>query len=111
MADHASTSDPAPARHHRVLVVMPTYDEAANIIAAVAAVRRRLPDAEIVVVDDGSPDGTADLVAGLAADDPAIHLLRRSGKAGLDGDVPGRVPVRLVARLRPPGRDGRRPLP
>jgi dolichol-phosphate mannosyltransferase len=66
-----------------VLVVVPTYDEADNVAVAVGRIRAALPGGAVLVVDDDSPDGTGDIVAGLASADPAVHLLRRPGKAGL----------------------------
>jgi dolichol-phosphate mannosyltransferase len=65
------------------LVVVPTFNEAENIAALVAAVRASLPTAHVLVVDDASPDGTATLVRQLAADDKHVHLLERPGKLGL----------------------------
>lgn len=65
------------------LVVVPTYEEAENITAVLDDVLDAQPDVHVLVVDDGSPDGTGDLVAARAAGDPRIHLLRRSGKQGL----------------------------
>ncbi|MBF4602335.1 MULTISPECIES: polyprenol monophosphomannose synthase [unclassified Curtobacterium] len=65
------------------LVVVPTYDEAENIRSVVAAVLTAVPRAHVLVVDDGSPDGTGDIVRSLAADDRRVHLLQRAGKAGL----------------------------
>jgi len=65
------------------LVVIPTYDEAGNIERVVADLLRRHPDVDVLVVDDGSPDGTSDLVAALSAADRRIHLLRRGAKQGL----------------------------
>ncbi len=67
----------------RALVVIPTYNEADNIGEAIARVRAAVPEAEVLVVDDNSPDGTAELVAAAAADDDHLHVLRRPGKAGL----------------------------
>jgi dolichol-phosphate mannosyltransferase len=67
----------------RVLVVIPTYNEAENIGDVIARVRAAVPPAHILVVDDSSPDGTAELVAAMAAADPHVHLLSRPGKAGL----------------------------
>jgi dolichol-phosphate mannosyltransferase len=67
----------------RALVVIPTYNEIDSIervIARVLAADRR---AEVLVVDDSSPDGTGDLVAKLAEREPRVHLLRRPGKQGL----------------------------
>ena len=67
----------------RTLVVIPTYDEAENIADVVARVHGAVPEAHVLVVDDGSPDGTGDLVERMAVDDPNLHLLRRPGKSGL----------------------------
>jgi len=65
------------------LVVMPTYNEAENIERILKAVRRALPDAGILVVDDGSPDGTADMAEHLGAQEGNVEVLRRSAKSGL----------------------------
>jgi dolichol-phosphate mannosyltransferase len=65
------------------LVVVPTYNEALNIERLVAEVLGQGPQFDVLVVDDGSPDGTGDLVAGMAALTPRVQLLRRSGKLGL----------------------------
>ena len=65
------------------LVVIPTYQEAENIADVLARVRESVPDAHVLVVDDGSPDGTADLADGVAADLGQIEVLRRSAKSGL----------------------------
>jgi len=67
----------------RVLVVIPTYNEADNIERMLSRVREILPDAEVLVVDDGSPDGTADLVEKAAVTLGGVSLLRRAGKSGL----------------------------
>jgi dolichol-phosphate mannosyltransferase len=67
----------------RVLVVLPTYNEAANIATVLERVRDSLPKASILVVDDNSPDGTGDIVEKSAAALDQISLLRRPGKSGL----------------------------
>ncbi len=67
----------------RVLVIIPTYDEAANVEEVTTRVHAAVPDAHVLVADDNSPDGTGDLVERLQADRPWLHLLRRPGKAGL----------------------------
>ncbi len=67
----------------RPLVVIPTYNEAENIERFVRRVRECLPSAGILVVDDGSPDGTAGLVTAMAGQLPDVHLLARSEKSGL----------------------------
>ena len=76
-------AQPMPETRARTLVVLPTYQEADNIEVVLRAVRRAAPDAAILVVDDGSPDGTADIAEGLAAELGSIDVLRRSGKSGL----------------------------
>lgn len=67
----------------RVLVVIPTYNEAENVEAVLRTVHDALPAAGVLVVDDGSPDGTADLVEKVATELPNVHVLRRTGKQGL----------------------------
>ncbi|MGI8529717.1 MAG: polyprenol monophosphomannose synthase [Geodermatophilaceae bacterium] len=67
----------------RVLVVIPTYDERENLPVAVAGVRAAVPDADILVVDDDSPDGTGRLADELAAADRHVHVLHRAAKQGL----------------------------
>ena len=71
-------------RHdERVLIAIPTYDEAENICALLATLLDLHPEAHIVVVDDNSPDGTGDVVARLAGTDARVHVIRRDGKRGL----------------------------
>ena len=65
------------------LVVLPTYQEAENIRDVLTRVRAAVPDAHILVVDDGSPDGTADLAAEVAGELGQIDVLRRAEKSGL----------------------------
>jgi len=67
----------------RILVVVPTYNEAENIEQVLERIHEALPDAGILVVDDGSPDGTAELVDKVAVTLPDLHVLRRSEKSGL----------------------------
>jgi dolichol-phosphate mannosyltransferase len=62
---------------------MPTYNEAENIDEVLSLVRRAAPEAQVLVVDDGSPDGTADLAEAAGERLGKIEVLRRSGKAGL----------------------------
>jgi dolichol-phosphate mannosyltransferase len=66
-----------------VWVILPTYDEADNIGPISAAILDALPDATLLVVDDGSPDGTGDLADGLAIADPRIRVRHRTAKQGL----------------------------
>lgn len=67
----------------RTLVVLPTFNEAENIEEVLTRTRAALPDASILVVDDASPDGTADLAESFDASLGNISVLRRSGKSGL----------------------------
>jgi dolichol-phosphate mannosyltransferase len=66
-----------------VAVVIPTYNELANLEDIVSRVRAAVPAADILVVDDNSPDGTGELADKLSADDDHIHVLHRAGKGGL----------------------------
>jgi len=65
------------------LLIIPTYNEKDNIERIIAAVLPQSATLEVLVVDDGSPDGTGEIVAKLGAANPRIHLLRRAGKLGL----------------------------
>ncbi|MDX6273035.1 MAG: dolichol-phosphate mannosyltransferase [Frankiales bacterium] len=67
----------------RVLVCIPTYNELENLPRIVARVRTATPQAHVLVVDDGSPDGTGRLADELAAADSQVHVRHRPGKAGL----------------------------
>jgi dolichol-phosphate mannosyltransferase len=66
-----------------VLVVIPTYNERENLQPLLARLHAVVPDADVLVVDDASPDGTGELADKLAVDDPRIRVLHRAGKAGL----------------------------
>lgn len=65
------------------LVVIPTYDERENLPGIVARVRAEVPTASVLVVDDGSPDGTGELADEMAEADASLHVLHRRDKAGL----------------------------
>ncbi len=67
----------------KALVVIPTYNEAANLPTLVPQVLAQDPRLEILVVDDDSPDGTGQLVEALAQKEPRLHVLHREGKLGL----------------------------
>jgi dolichol-phosphate mannosyltransferase len=67
----------------RVVVIMPTYNELDNIENTAGRVRQAVPEADLLVVDDNSPDGTGEAADKLAAGDSHIHVLHRAGKAGL----------------------------
>jgi len=82
----AAGDGPTPASPHvppwRTLVVIPTYNEKDNLAAIVRAIWLYL-DCDILVVDDGSPDGTGAIADRLAAADGRLHVLHRTGKQGL----------------------------
>ncbi|WP_392755053.1 polyprenol monophosphomannose synthase [Streptomyces sp. LN590] len=67
----------------RALVIIPTYNEAENIKPIVIRVRAAVPDADILVADDNSPDGTGKIADELAAADSQVQVLHRQGKEGL----------------------------
>ena len=67
----------------RILVVIPTYNEAENLPLIVARVRDSVPEAYILIADDNSPDGTAKVADELAASDDHLHVMHRLGKEGL----------------------------
>jgi len=65
------------------LVIVPTYNEVENLSSVIGRLRQSLPSADILVVDDSSPDGTGELAESLAADDAAVSVLHRTKKEGL----------------------------
>jgi dolichol-phosphate mannosyltransferase len=67
----------------RMLVVLPTYNESENIDRVLRRIRHSLPEATVLVVDDGSPDGTAEIAETLGKEIGSIELLRRHQKSGL----------------------------
>jgi dolichol-phosphate mannosyltransferase len=67
----------------RLLVVMPTYNEAATVRKVVERVRAAVPTAEVLIVDDSSPDGTGEIADSLAQLDSHVHTLHRARKEGL----------------------------
>src|SRR3954453_3930052 len=67
----------------RTLVIVPTYNERDNLPEIVRAVHEHLAEADILVVDDNSPDGTGQVADALAALDPRVAVLHRAGKQGL----------------------------
>src|SRR5215472_649774 len=73
----------AASANSRVLIVMPTYNERQNLEIMAGRVREATPDADLLVVDDNSPDGTGDLADKLAETDKHVHVMHRSEKAGL----------------------------
>ncbi len=67
----------------RVVVVVPTYNEADNLMWIVGRLREALPEVDVIVVDDGSPDGTGGIADRLAAEDPCVSVVHRRTKDGL----------------------------
>lgn len=67
----------------RKLVIIPTYNEKANVRGIVELTLQQAPDLDVLVVDDNSPDGTATVVEEMAKSDSRVNLLRRAGKLGL----------------------------
>jgi dolichol-phosphate mannosyltransferase len=67
----------------RVLVSLATYNEHDNLAPLVHEVQATVPAADVLVIDDNSPDGTGRLADELAAADPRVHVLHRAGKLGL----------------------------
>jgi dolichol-phosphate mannosyltransferase len=70
-------------RAERVLVIIPTYDERDNIVGIIDRTLAASPSHDVLVVDDGSPDGTGQLVETIAAADERVHVVHRTGKLGL----------------------------
>ena len=67
----------------KVLIIIPTYDERENVTAISEAVLQQVPEANILFVDDNSPDGTGELLDGIAAREPRVFVMHRAGKEGL----------------------------
>jgi dolichol-phosphate mannosyltransferase len=67
----------------RILVSLATYNERDNLAPLIREVQVMLPTAEVLVIDDNSPDGTGKVADDLAAADPRIHVMHRAGKLGL----------------------------
>lgn len=65
------------------LVIIPTYNEIDNIHKMVRAIFNQSKDFNLLIIDDGSPDGTANAVKEMQKDNPNLHLIERSGKLGL----------------------------
>ena len=76
----ASPGSPA---EPRILVSLATYNEAGNVAALIAEIHKFLPQADVLVIDDNSPDMTWKIVEDMGAADPRIKLLKRPGKLGL----------------------------
>jgi dolichol-phosphate mannosyltransferase len=65
------------------IVIMPTYNEAETLPGMVSRIRSAVPGAELLIVDDSSPDGTGALADAMSYADPAVHVLHRTAKQGL----------------------------
>jgi dolichol-phosphate mannosyltransferase len=72
------SADPA-----RILISLATYNERDNLAPLLAEIHKAVPSADLLVIDDNSPDGTGQLADDLAADNPHLHVLHRPGKLGL----------------------------
>jgi dolichol-phosphate mannosyltransferase len=67
----------------RLLVSIATYNEHDNLAPLIAAIHAELPAADVLVIDDNSPDGTGDLADDMSRADKRVHVLHRAGKLGL----------------------------
>jgi dolichol-phosphate mannosyltransferase len=67
----------------RTLIVLPTFNEADNIVEVLQKLRAVVPEASVLVVDDSSPDGTADIVEKVAEEIGDVSVMRRPAKSGL----------------------------
>lgn len=66
-----------------VLVVIPTYDERANVRPIADAICDAHPNADVLFVDDNSPDGTGEILDRMRSENPRVHVLHKPGKSGL----------------------------
>ena len=110
----------------KALVVIPTFNERHNIGRIVPLVLEQDPELHVLVVDDNSPDGTAEVVKSMQIAEPRVHLMEREGKMGLGtayiagfqwalAEVqffpgPGAVPPGIMAADPGPGSTGDRRL-
>ncbi|MDQ6642273.1 MAG: polyprenol monophosphomannose synthase [Actinomycetota bacterium] len=78
MTSHQKSPDSA-----RIVIVIPTYNEAQNVSEIVLRIQAAVPSAHTLIVDDGSPDGTGNIADDMARSDDRIHVLHRTQKAGL----------------------------
>lgn len=77
------TMHPSNAPLPRTLVVIPTYDEREALPGTLSRLRAAVPEADVLIVDDASPDGTGEWAEAVAAQDTSVHVLHREGKQGL----------------------------
>ncbi len=83
VADQGSQATDARRSGRRTLVVVPTFNERDNISQVIASLLESTTEADVLVVDDSSPDGTQEVVAELVASNERVHLLVRPHKMGL----------------------------
>ncbi|MDR8019187.1 polyprenol monophosphomannose synthase [Nesterenkonia aerolata] len=69
----------------KILTIIPTYDEIDALPVTVRRLRAAVPESDVLIVDDNSPDGTGQLAERMHADDDQIHVLHRTAKNGLGG--------------------------
>jgi dolichol-phosphate mannosyltransferase len=67
----------------RALVIVPTYNERFNVARMIPAILAQDPSLDVLIVDDGSPDGTGAIVDAIAATNPRVHVIHRASKLGL----------------------------
>ncbi|MCC9174630.1 polyprenol monophosphomannose synthase [Arthrobacter sp. zg-Y179] len=67
----------------RVLTIIPTYNEIESLPITLKRLRDAVPDSDVLIADDNSPDGTGGYADEAAANDPKVHVLHRKGKEGL----------------------------
>ena len=94
----------------RTLLIIPTYNERENLTLLCTQIHDALPAADLLIVDDNSPDGTGELADSLAAKHSYLKVMHRAGKFGL-APLTCRLPLRHRPRLRLHLRDGRRLQP
>ena len=83
MIDPTASVSPGDPGAKQTLIVVPTYNESSNIAELIAQIFSRVTQVHLLVVDDNSPDGTADVVKKLRGRYPNLHLLRRDGPRAL----------------------------
>ncbi len=83
MTEAESGSSAGPEEQLRTLVIIPTYNERENLPLILRRLRAAVPEADVLVVDDSSPDGTGTLADEIAAEDSHVQVLHRAQKAGL----------------------------
>ena len=76
-------SEPNTPTGKDALIIIPTYNEKENLVALVQEIHTVVPDVQLLIVDDNSPDGTGAMADRLSKDDERIHVEHRTGKLGL----------------------------